>query len=302
MQEANNNTTANNNVANKTVKIVPNAESWRYINVGNTFTNCLNIKSNSIYGLNGSIDSHLMKNSEWGAVAYLSASNYGVTPAINNSGTSYTEDSTTKYHSYSAGGNYKSNISQSTTGNITGIYDLNGGAWEYIAAYWDNGNGNLTNNGTSTYFTSNKVKEEYAKYWNRYEVSQNEITQMNAGLWNQDLTYNNIRKAITTDRYNLMKDIKGDAMYEVINTYSYHGKKTDGNYDWLMDESSSSSQHGRTYYNNDFALIGNTSFPFLPRGGYWNSGTSAGVFASNGNYGSAYYNIGFRAVLVGGAL
>ena len=43
MQEANNNTTANNNVANKTVKIVPNAESWRYINVGNTFTNCLNI-------------------------------------------------------------------------------------------------------------------------------------------------------------------------------------------------------------------------------------------------------------------
>ena len=35
MAESNNNTVTNNNTTNKTLKIVPNAESWRYIQVGN---------------------------------------------------------------------------------------------------------------------------------------------------------------------------------------------------------------------------------------------------------------------------
>ena len=31
----------------------------------------------------------------------------------------------------------------STTGNTTGVYDMNGGAWERVAGYLDNGNNNL---------------------------------------------------------------------------------------------------------------------------------------------------------------
>ena len=299
MAETNNNTVADNNVTTKTVKIVPNAESWRYIQVGKCFTNCLNMKSNSIYGISNSADTHLMKNNEWGAITYLTVSQYGQTPTKNVSGTKYgTVNELDQYHSYSAEGDYKTNVSQSTTGNITGIYDMNGGAWEFVAAYWDNGNGNLSGQGTSTYFENNKLKEEYTKYWDKYEVSQEEINQMNAGLWNKDNTYNNIRKSITDDRYNLMKDIKGDALYEVINTYSYYGKKTDGNYEWGMDLSYSSGQYGRTYYNDDYALIGNISLPFLRRGGDWWTGPRAGVFASHGNYGNASYGSGFRLVVV----
>ena len=45
MLETNNNTTDNNNVSNKTVKIIPNAETWRYINEGNIFKTCLYMKS-----------------------------------------------------------------------------------------------------------------------------------------------------------------------------------------------------------------------------------------------------------------
>ena len=44
-------------------------------------------ESGNIYGLTASADSHLMKNSEWGAVAYLSQSKYGLNGtdiAINN--------------------------------------------------------------------------------------------------------------------------------------------------------------------------------------------------------------------------
>ena len=302
MAESNNNTTDNNNKTNKTLKIVPNAESWRYIQVGNCFLNCYNMNnSNNIYGITSNTDSHLMKNNEWGAIAYLATSQYGVTPKNNNSYIEYTEGGETKYHSYSGGngqnvgGNYKANKAQSTTGDETGIYDLNGGAWEYVAAYWDNGN--LSGQGTSTIFKNNKLNTTYEKYWNKYEVSEAEITEMKAGLWGKDNTANNIRKSITDDRYNLMRNIKGDAMYEVINTYSYYGKKTDNNYEWGLNESYSSAQWGKTFYNDDFALIGNCSHPFLLRGGSWWNGSRAGIFASGGFYGYAGDNIGFRPVL-----
>ena len=305
MAESNNNTTDNNNKTNKTLKIVPNAESWRYIQVGNCFINCYNMNnSNNIYGITSNTDSHLMKNNEWGAIAYLATSQYGVTPTKNDSYIEYTEGGETKYHSYSGGngrvegGKYKVNKAQSTTGNETGIYDLNGGAWEYVAAYWDNGNGNLSGQGTSTIFKNNKLNTTYEKYWNKYEVSEAEITEMKAGLWGKDNTANNIRKSITDDRYNLMRNIKGDAMYEVINTYSYYGKKTDNNYEWGLNESYSSAQWGKTFYNDDFALIGNCSRPFLRRGGIWWVGSRARVFASGGSDGVADYYLGFRPVLV----
>ena len=297
MAEENKNTTTDNNVTTKIVKILPNADSWRYINVGNSFLNCLNMKNNNIYGLSSSADTHLMKNIEWGAIAYLAGSQYGITPTINNNGSTYTENSTTKYHAYTGGNDYKANVRQSTTGNETGIYDLNGGNYERVAAYWDNGNSYLSGQGTSTVFPSNTLNSAYAKYWDRYEVSQNEITQMNNGLWSKDASANSIRKEVTDDRYNLMKNIKGDAMYEIINTYSYYGKNSSNTYTWLLTETDTSTNYGRSYYNSDLALIGNSSLPFLYRGGDWSFGTYAGVFYCHGNIGLAYYCIGFRPVL-----
>jgi len=299
MEEENTNSYTNNNVTDKTVKIVPNAESWRYIKVGNIFTNCLNMKANSIYGLNNTADSHLMKNSEWGAVAYLSASQYGIIPTKNNSGTKYgTVDNVDQYHSYTAAGDYKTNKSQSTTGNETGIYDLNGGAWEYVAAYYDNGNSNLSGQGTATYFKNNVLQSGYEKYWDKYEVGSIEKEKSkNSTFWNSGVESNKERMQITDERYNLMKNIKGDAMYEVINTYSYYGKKQDGNYDWGRNESFTGAEYGRSYYNQDYVLIGNCLQPFLLRGGVWWSGAVAGVFASYGSHGNAYYSYRFSSSL-----
>ena len=283
MAEENKNTYDDNNVTTKTIKILPNSDSWRYINIGNSFLNCLNMKNNNIYGLSSNADTHLMKNIEWGAIAYLAASQYGITPTINNNSSTYTENSTTKYHAYTGGNDYKANVSQSTTGNETGIYDLNGGNWERVAAYWDNGNGYLSGQGTSTVFPSNKLNSAYAKYWDRYEVSENEITQMKNGLWGKGASENSTRKLITDDRYNLMKNIKGDAMYETINTYSYYGKNSSDTYAWLLTATdTTTTDYGRSYYNSDYVLLGNCSLPFLLRGGYWGNGTSAGVFYCGG--------------------
>ena len=296
--------TSTNNDGNKTVKVVPNAETWRYIQVGNCFKASLKMQvSGNPYGISGA-DSHLIKNSEWGAVAYFAASQYGKTPTINSL---YEYDNSSNvYHEYAGGKDYKTNVSQSTTGNVTGIYDLNGGAWEYVAAYYDNGNSNLSGQGLES-FSNNKLKSEYAKYWDKYEVGNDEKTIYgpdNSKLWDLDnsdtskiTATNEIRKRITTERYNLMKSIMGDAMYEVINTYSYYGKKANGDREWLIDTTSTGAQYGQCYYNSDYALIGNCALPFLRRGGSWWGGSGAGVFNSYGSYGYAYGDYGFRPVL-----
>jgi hypothetical protein len=86
-----------------------------------------------------------MKNTEWGAAVYLSKSSYGINdeiwinPAINfttgcagntvNSG--YTIGCINAY-------NTNNGVKASTTGNITGIYDMSGGSFENVMGNLDN--------------------------------------------------------------------------------------------------------------------------------------------------------------------
>ena len=70
--------------SNDTSKVIikPNSYSWRNITVYNSFLNSYNYKRN--------LDSHMMKNTEWGAVSYLSHSRYGKEYEINiNNNSSY---------------------------------------------------------------------------------------------------------------------------------------------------------------------------------------------------------------------
>jgi len=61
--------------------IKPGVTSWRNISISDAFTTCLNMnKANNPYKLSADdnvVDPHMVKNSEWGAVAYLSKSKYG---------------------------------------------------------------------------------------------------------------------------------------------------------------------------------------------------------------------------------
>ena len=74
-------------------------------------------------------ESHLMKNSEWGAVAYLTESKYG------RNGTAVTSNSAYYYTAGGYGATPVTNKSQSTTGNEYGIFDTVGGSYEYVAGY-----------------------------------------------------------------------------------------------------------------------------------------------------------------------
>lgn len=50
---------------------------------------------------------------------------------------------------------------QALTGNVTGVYDMSGGTWEYIAAYIDNGARELTTYGSTLIDVEQKYKDVY---------------------------------------------------------------------------------------------------------------------------------------------
>ena len=67
--------------------IKPNVTSWREINVSNAFNVSLKMNNNgNRYGIESTTDTHMMKNSEWAIVAYLSQSKYGKLGNINFTG------------------------------------------------------------------------------------------------------------------------------------------------------------------------------------------------------------------------
>ena len=64
--------------ATDNITIVPNVASLRNLTISDMFNATRNIETNTKYALTTTeVDTHMMKNMEWGAVAYLSQSKYG---------------------------------------------------------------------------------------------------------------------------------------------------------------------------------------------------------------------------------
>ena len=135
------------------IKIIANTNSLRTISVGDIFTSCQGVSNT--YNL--TYDSHMMKNIEWGAVAYLAESKYGRNGAeieMNNSNIA------------TGGGDYISNTRQSTTGNIYGIYDMSGTLYEYVAGVLDS---RLSNDG---YYDFTEIEPKYYNVYANYDESK----------------------------------------------------------------------------------------------------------------------------------
>ncbi|MGM9879412.1 MAG: hypothetical protein ACI31R_05275 [Bacilli bacterium] len=120
---------ANCNVTGITPLVKPDVKSYRYAQIGTFETNIMSMNdSSNIYGFATSDDTHMMKNMEWGAVAYLSHSKYGTCIegtckelSINNSSEYYTGRSGgSPSASYSPDGTYKYNQTKQTTITLTG--------------------------------------------------------------------------------------------------------------------------------------------------------------------------------------
>ena len=165
---------------NYTIK--PNEKSLTNINVATMFnlSRSLTLEKSATYGLNkNDTDTHMIKNIEWGAVTYLTNSIYGryndVSTCIvsgcevwiNNVKTEYDNESSAVDTQYGpsitgcAGDSTSTQtatlqtacnsgydwtakgVNASTTGNQYGIYDMSGGAWEYVMGVQKDDNGNV---------------------------------------------------------------------------------------------------------------------------------------------------------------
>ena len=206
-----------------------------------------------------------MKNSEWGAVAYLGQSQYGKGSEIAiNKDTSTTDASTGRQRTVltsTGGGNYETNTAQSSTGNIYGIYDLSGGVWERVASYVNNNDNNI-----ATYGASMKV-ESSTKYVTLYVKGEPDNRVPN---------------------YVANKEFYGDAVAETSRIDENRTETTEADYQYNYYAS----------WFSDYSYFPIGVSPIFIRGGNFWSEANAGSFAFYLTNGSLSYNSGFRAVLV----
>ena len=112
-----------------------NNYAYNYITVGDIYTLSQDIRNASIYGLRN-VDSHLQKNSEWGAVTYLAHSKYGLNKEEVTQNTTNKNNNPTGINAVTSP---ESTTNASTTQNITGVYDMSGCVWEYTASFLSKG-------------------------------------------------------------------------------------------------------------------------------------------------------------------
>ena len=255
-----------------TSRILPNVTSWRKNTVDNFWKVIYDMQtSDNIYGLPTSrtnIDSHMLTNMEWGAVAYLTNSKYGrctngscLEVSINGYGEKSNYTTMTGCGPISSGSTstgttcnaYNTILGQtaSTTGNITGVYDMSGGASEYVM-----GNISSSNGTTYTYYAQSAgsnftYSTDTAKYLIPYAYG-----------------------TTTSDQKAYNRGRLGDATSEVVSRASYG---------WY----------------NDYASFPFSSSSWFPRGGGFLTGSKGGPFSFFSDSGTSYnYSSGRAALLV----
>ena len=241
----------------------PLTYAYNCITTGDIYTLTQEIaKAKEFYGLNSKqTDSHQMKNSEWGAVAYLTQSKYGrnETEVTRNSKNLNNLNLKNIYAVTGYTNSTAKDNSASTTNNKTGIFDLSGCVWEYTTGYVSNGNANINSYGKS-YASTETNPEGYktlsTKYATVYPYDSN-----NAG-----------------DKYNNSKS----------ETYGFG--------DAILETSTRSV--GSNSWNRDYSNFPYSSYPFFARGGHCGDNSSAGMFAFSSYGDNLNDNFGFRSVLV----
>ena len=251
-------------------------------------------ESGNIYGLNSSsTDSHLMKNSEWGAVSYLSQSKYGLDGTnivinsvyLNNTTKSVyavtgcassTADASAVSTTIGALNNrtqsgvyvwkQKNGIGASSTGTIYGIYDMSGGTWEKTASIVNNGDSSLTTYGSQIMKELNNGGS--TKY---ITVYPHDSSKDNTSISN---TSANLSIASQTN-YARNKKIYGDG----------------------IRETSTAGTEQNAWYS-DYSYFAGLQVPFFVRGGSYGGISGVGLFSFLRNAGASGYDAGFRSVLV----
>ena len=196
-----------------------------------------------------------MKNIEWGAVAYLTQSKYGI--CINGICKEMTHNSNGNFYT---GISIEDNTSYSTTKNIYGIYDMSGGAWEYVMGVMKDEELLNLMSGTSTSYNSGYIGKVYDSGDYNFLIGRE---------WPNDKYYDLYEFGVSkNDSTAYLRNKTGDATTETRN------------------------------WNDDYDYIVNNGGPWFRRGGHYMDANKSGIFCSDNDDGAAYSNTTFRPVLV----
>ena len=160
----------------------------------------------------------------------------------------------------------------STTRNIYGVYDMAGGAWEYMANSIEEGSATLE-----------KYEPKFATIYNG-NSEDGKIDNGNGTTSDDGLG----RLA----NYKADKNMYGDAIWETSNA-NQKGSKDDKK---EMLDSDGEKYNAGSSWNNDYSNFPRRVYPFFLRGGSFDFGGNAGVFSFGIAYGGSGYNYGFRVV------
>ena len=292
-------------ITDSTIIIKPDLVSLRYKDISYMFKDIRQMEgSNNIYGFkqssntvfnwdgtltndNNNIDIHMMKNNEWGVVAYLSHSKYGINGEIfkNNSSGYYTgrsggnvsgktsassvyggvssTEQNIEYGYYTYDGyllNYNTNTKSQTkdlskvassTGNIYGIYDISGGSNEYVMGVMVSSDGKFNVASASNWSTTLTPS---TKYYNSYSY---------------DVSANNTKYSTFT------RGKLGDATIEVL----------------------VSSVNRKSWYD-DLASFVTSDRPWVTRGSYYSDLVAPGAFYYHTGPGSHNDSVSTRSCLI----
>ncbi|MFR2534040.1 MAG: hypothetical protein ACLS95_02245 [Clostridia bacterium] len=267
-------------------------------------------ESGNIYGLTESTDSHLMKNSEWGAVAYLSQSKYGLNGtditvnniSLNSGGAARTQaagksgvDSvyavtgcTTASTSAGEKSTTIANINKTTANTaVDGVYT------------WDQVNGTkASSSGTiyGIYDLSGGTWERTAAY---VANSRGELKSYGSSIAYDGNTLKTIStKYTTTYPFDSTTDNTSIASNDTnLNTASANNyKKNTLIYGDGIRETSTTGVENSSWYG-DYSYYPGLYYPFSIRGGLLWYGSSAGLFCFSRDGGGSNYIYGFRTVL-----
>jgi len=260
-------------------QIKPNQKSLTNINLSTMFNISRTVTTTkaSSYGTSSSkSDSHMMKNIEWGVVAFLTNSIYGryndastciasgcevwinnintytkgqIGPSITGcAGTSASASELSFQSACVSGYDWKTKgVNASTTGNQYGIYDMSGGAWEYVMGVQKDANGNVQIGDSG--FSMSNIPD--SKYYDLYDYQAND--------------------GVGYTRYQL-----GDATREVLKNTSSQGGNA-----WWSD-----------YSYNIYSF-----YPWMVRGGNFIDESHTGMFAFWHHTGASYTGRTFRSVI-----
>ncbi len=275
------------------IEIKPNVYSWRSIQASNAHLNSYSYKRN--------LDSHMMKNTEWGAVSYLQRSKYGSQKEVrinNNSNyvtgyaanneptcgyTGKNESCNIQCSDNSCNSSYNTTIGYlaATTENIYGIYDMNGGSYDIT------------------------MTVVYSKDKTNYITGVNNIANSGFnGLLGCPTCWVNVDETITevTDGINL-PDKKYFDIYDYVESYSNYSKRILGD---ATGELGPFSTNGIMSANNQTRQISSWNSSsynayyadqFFARGFSFQWGTDAGLLTYGATHGESLATASYRIIL-----